>query len=473
MKKLLAILVVAALATTAMGQYNYLVDEDLADIEPAVEANGVSGLEPTTYQLTSGNVLVEQQVDGGGTGFRDNLDSGPDDEWFATNQGFIGFEDLSGVVQGAITATAGDDAGIAWAGAYTGSTGEFERIRINHTVTQADIDAENGNPYVVVADLKAIVHRVAGRASGYQVQGLQNGSVLASSDKWYVASDLAATENINAGNNVLDFTGFTTTGNAQDGPEALGVNSGIFSLSSPLAIGDTLSVELYSNANDDGAASGSVDKNVSAGMSNARFVQLADGDADGDLDVDTADINPAVINFTGAGGSGKVWSDGDFDLDGDVDTADINGGVVNFTGAMAEDDGIANLIIDRTDGSVILDADGAVLGGFTIFSAGGEFITTNTDFSDLPSGLTDNIATQIGWSQPFSEFPGVAELGNILPAGLDDADYLADVTGIYAVSLNAGGGGGDLQISVIPEPATLSLLAIGGAAALLKRRRRF
>jgi len=57
------------------------------------------------------------------------------------------------------------------------------------------------------------------------------------------------------------------------------------------------------------------------------------GDTDLDGDVDTGDLTTAIINFTSAGGTGRVWSEGDFDGDGDVDTGDLTTAIINFTSA--------------------------------------------------------------------------------------------------------------------------------------------
>ena len=59
------------------------------------------------------------------------------------------------------------------------------------------------------------------------------------------------------------------------------------------------------------------------------------GDTDLDRDVDTSDLTKAIMNFTGAAGSGKNWSDGDTDGDSDVDTSDLTKAIMNFTGALA------------------------------------------------------------------------------------------------------------------------------------------
>ena len=56
--------------------------------------------------------------------------------------------------------------------------------------------------------------------------------------------------------------------------------------------------------------------------------------ASGDVDVDTSDLTTSIINFTSAGGTGKVWADGDMDGDSDVDTSDLTTSIINFTSAL-------------------------------------------------------------------------------------------------------------------------------------------
>ena len=72
------------------------------------------------------------------------------------------------------------------------------------------------------------------------------------------------------------------------------------------------------------------------------------GDTDLDNDVDTGDLTNGIINFTGAGGVGKLWSDGDTDGDGDVDTRDLTTAIIRFTGAASG--ASATLLEDADDG---------------------------------------------------------------------------------------------------------------------------
>lgn len=95
-------------------------------------------------------------------------------------------------------------------------------------------------------------------------------------------------------------------------------------------------------------------------------------------------------------------------------------------------DGMPNnpdLLYVAATGNVSFDADGASIGSFAILSAG-EFLPP-ADFSDLDDDvgavavLTDNTASQIGWTSAFAtgglgfDGPGLADLGDIFPTGLD------------------------------------------------------
>jgi hypothetical protein len=66
---------------------------------------------------------------------------------------------------------------------------------------------------------------------------------------------------------------------------------------------------------------------------------------------------------------------------------------------------------------------------------------------------------------------GPFDLGNIFPTGMNVADLQSFLTvAIYAAP--GGGGSPEFDLVVVPEPGTMSLLAIAGLGMLLIRRRR-
>lgn len=94
------------------------------------------------------------------------------------------------------------------------------------------------------------------------------------------------------------------------------------------------------------------------------------GDTDLDSDVDTSDLTKAIMNFTGAGGSGKSWSGGDTDGDNDVDTSDLTKAIINFTGAAAAADSSGAVVSDERDGEILVTAAEVVIGSSEVAEAG-------------------------------------------------------------------------------------------------------
>ena len=216
------------------------------------------------------------------------------------------------------------------------------------------------------------------------------------------------------------------------------------------------------------------------------------GDFDMDMDVDTADRNIQVSNWTGAlnDGSGTAtFGDGDCDNDGDVDTADQNGLINNWTGALMNgmagnttDGADADLIYDPANGNVTLDASDTSSGLFISFVLGAndgmrpENLTESAPgnagpFFDVGTN-TDAKTFQIGQTDPLNQGAGPEiNLGDIFPAGLDLAglaDYLTLAN--YASELGAGG---ELDLIVrIPEPSSIALMLLGAFGLVLRRRRK-
>ena len=207
----------------------------------------------------------------------------------------------------------------------------------------------------------------------------------------------------------------------------------------------------------------------------------AEGDTNLDNDVDSADRTTVVSNWTGAleeGGS-KTWEEGDFDADGDVDSADQTSLVTNWTGAMmataSENGEPAELIYDPATGNVKLDASRTDTGSIVSFVLGTEDATFIADEAMLPfadiGANTDATAFQIGQTDALNQGAGpIVDLGNIFPTGIADASELSDYLSLaeYASDL---GSGGTLQLSVVPEPSSITLLMLG-IASIARRRKR-
>ncbi len=149
-----------------------------------------------------------------------------------------------------------------------------------------------------------------------------------------------------------------------------------------------------------------------------------------------------------------------------------------------------DFIYDYMTGEVKIAADGVKINSFQVEmpeTSTTPFIPANVDWSDLeavqdgwPSDTVGEAVTNpeitqfvLGWSVSSGfEIPtdAVLSLGNILPTGLEETD----LSGLFTAEniwSNRDSGGGQLDLAVVPEPATMGLLGLGALGVLRRRRR--
>ena len=191
------------------------------------------------------------------------------------------------------------------------------------------------------------------------------------------------------------------------------------------------------------------------------------GDFEVDGDVDFADFTYLAANY---GQSGKSWVDGDADGNGKVEFTDFTYLAANYgsdTDSSTESPsaGTVELHVDVATGEMWLVGNAAALSGYNITSAANSLLP---DADGLASPFQFYLANETDDISAASLGAGVLIEGELaLDAAYDTAGPM-DLGFSYGIFGQGGSVSGD--VIVVPEPACLALLALGGLAALRRRR---
>lgn len=217
--------------------------------------------------------------------------------------------------------------------------------------------------------------------------------------------------------------------------------------------------------------------------------ELQAGDADQDLDFDQLDLVKVQIAANYLTGKPATWGEGDWNGapggsqgsppvgDGLFDQQDIvaalqagvylTGPYAALAGPGASGDDQTTIVYDLGTGEVSVDAPaGKELTSINITSEKGLF---RGDKPAVLDGAFDNFTADNLFKATFGGSFGSISFGNVLPAGLREAEITADLSVVG--SLAGGGGLGEVDCLCLPEPATWMLAAV--ALGLLVARRRF
>ncbi len=219
------------------------------------------------------------------------------------------------------------------------------------------------------------------------------------------------------------------------------------------------------------------------------ILRTGDADLDGDVDYGenpitqpgsdgVSDLNRLIANAGTT--SGAEWTDGDFDSDGDVDygenpitqpgsdgVSDLNLLIANVSSSPAvgadQASGVAQMVYNEVTGEVLLDHGGGIA-NMTIYTIAGGIDPNDVDpfFSTDPTDAQNN---QLVFFDANGLATGEDSIGACLLPGLDPG---SEVLLYYQAT---GGSVTPGVITVVPEPATTVLLGLGGAAALIRRKK--
>ncbi len=200
------------------------------------------------------------------------------------------------------------------------------------------------------------------------------------------------------------------------------------------------------------------------------------GDTNLDGDVDLQDVFGVSGSWTGSNPpvADKAWADGDFNGDGDVDLSDVIEMSANWTGSRDMPEApagpmeaplgpsvSAGAVYDPNTGEVVLTATGVE----SLMIEGEGLLTgEDPDWSFLTAGMTDDSDDFTGfWAMGNPQTFADRGLGAIAAAGME----YGDLTLIYEGEF----GTGQVRVPVVPEPASLALVAAVLAPALIRRKR--
>jgi hypothetical protein len=216
---------------------------------------------------------------------------------------------------------------------------------------------------------------------------------------------------------------------------------------------------------------------------------LLAGDADQDLDFDQLDLVQVQIAGKYLTGAAATWGEGDWNGapggspgnppagNGMFDQLDIIAALnanIYLTGPYAaiqagggDGDTQTSVGYNPTTGEIFVDAPvGAELTSINIDSAAGIF---TADAAANLGGSFDNDADNNIFKATFGGSFGSLSFGNVAQTGLSQDFVLGDLTVVG--SLAGGGALGDVDLIYVPEPSSVTLMALAAITGLAWRRR--